>query len=117
MRRSLLFAAALLACFAARAEGIDWSVKPKAIASEAAARSQAPFSAAREGWPASIAPGAAEPRRLRSDCASSGHAVCYDAADGRIVYRPARSLMPRIGDLAPEGISLRRDRILLRYSF
>jgi hypothetical protein len=25
--------------------------------------------------------------------------------------------MPRIGDLAPEGISLRRDRILLRYSF
>lgn len=117
MRRSLFAAATLLACLAAHGEGIDWSVKPKAIASEAAARLQAPFSAARENWPVSIAPGVAQPRGVRSECAHSERAVCYDAADGRIVYRPARSLMPRIGDLAPEGISLRRDRILLRYSF
>ena len=43
--------------------------------------------------------------------------VCYEAAEGRVVYRGARRYMPSWQGMQPEGISLRRDRLLLRYSF
>lgn len=43
--------------------------------------------------------------------------LCYEVAEGRMVYRGARHYMPAWQGLAPEGISLRRDRLTLRYSF
>jgi hypothetical protein len=52
----------------------------------------------------------------RSSC-SGEHSLCYDPTSGHIVYKPARSLMPVIPGLQPENISLKRDRIVLRYSF
>ena len=51
-----------------------------------------------------------------SSCASQ-RSLCYDAGSGRIVYKPARKLMPTIQGLTPESISVKRDRIVLRYSF
>ena len=51
-----------------------------------------------------------------SSCASD-RALCYDAGSGRIVYKPARQIMPDIPGLTRENISVKRDRIILRYSF
>jgi hypothetical protein len=52
----------------------------------------------------------------RSSC-SGERSLCYDPGSGRIVYKPARALMPDIPGLQRENISVRRDRIVLRYSF
>ena len=52
----------------------------------------------------------------RSSC-SGESALCYDPASGRIVYKPARMLMPDIPGLRRENISVKRDRIVFRYSF
>ncbi len=53
----------------------------------------------------------------RAGCEVSGAAVCYDAADNHIVYRPARALMPVVNGLTAENISLRRHGIRFKYSF
>jgi hypothetical protein len=37
--------------------------------------------------------------------------------DRRLVYRPARGYMPRFEGLRAESVSLRRDRLVLKYSF
>jgi hypothetical protein len=52
----------------------------------------------------------------RSSCAGES-SLCYDPTSGRIVYKPARQLMPDIPGLQRENISVKRDRIVLRYSF
>ena len=52
----------------------------------------------------------------RSSC-SGDRSLCYDPNSGRIVYKPARALMPDIPGLQRENISVKRDRIVLRYSF
>lgn len=52
----------------------------------------------------------------RSSC-SGERSLCYDPASGRIVYKPARQFMPEIPGLQRENISVKRDRIVLRYSF
>ena len=59
-----------------------------------------------------------DPRRESSRSSCSGErSLCYDATSGRIVYKPARQLMPEIPGLQRENISIKRDRIVLRYSF
>ena len=59
-----------------------------------------------------------DPRRESSRSSCEGdRSVCYDVASGRIVYKPARQLMPDIPGLQRENISIKRDRIVLRYSF
>jgi hypothetical protein len=52
----------------------------------------------------------------RSSC-SGERSLCYDTASGRIVYKPAREFMPDIPGLQRENISVKRDRIVFRYSF
>ena len=56
---------------------------------------------------------AAQPKPGCSKSAS----LCYEADTGRIVFKPARQFMPDIPGLQRENISLKRDRIILRYSF
>lgn len=51
-----------------------------------------------------------------SSCSRAG-SLCYDPTSGHIVYKPARALMPDFPGLQRENISVRRDRIVLRYSF
>ena len=59
-----------------------------------------------------------DPRRESSRSSCDGdRSVCYDVTSGRIVYKPARLLMPDIPGLQRENISIKRDRIVLRYSF
>jgi hypothetical protein len=52
----------------------------------------------------------------RSSC-SGDRSLCYDPSSGRIVYKPARMLMPDIPGLQRENISVKKDRIVLRYTF
>jgi len=52
----------------------------------------------------------------RSSCAGERE-LCYDPSSGRIVYKPARQFMPEIPGLTRENISVKRDRVILRYSF
>ena len=51
-----------------------------------------------------------------SSC-SGERSLCYDSASGRVVYKPARQLMPAFPGLRPENISIKRNQIVLRYSF
>lgn len=48
---------------------------------------------------------------------SGEHSLCYDPTTRRVVFKPARALMPEIPGLQRENISVRRDRIVFRYSF
>jgi hypothetical protein len=62
---------------------------------------------------------AQEPPRAaqsRSSC-NADRDLCYDQNSGHIVYKPARQFMPEINGLTPENISIKRDRIIFRYSF
>jgi hypothetical protein len=56
-------------------------------------------------------------RESRWSSCSGDRSLCYDSASGRIVYKPARQLMPEIRGLTRENLSIKRDRIVLRYSF
>lgn len=59
-----------------------------------------------------------DPRHELSRSSCSGESsLCYDPTSGRIVYKPARQYMPEIPGLQRENISIKRDRIVLRYSF
>lgn len=52
----------------------------------------------------------------RSSCGGE-RSLCYDPGSGRIVYKPARALMPDLPGFRRENISVRRDRVTFRYSF
>ena len=82
-----------------------------------APRSAAPFQMHMGNAELDLIP-AADPRfgESRSSCAGE-RSLCYDPASGRIVYKPARALMPEIPGLQRENISVKRDRITFRYSF
>ena len=43
--------------------------------------------------------------------------LCFDAASGRVVYRAARKYMPQFDGLTAESVSLRSNRVTLKYSF
>jgi hypothetical protein len=51
-----------------------------------------------------------------SSCASQ-RALCYDSDSGHIVYKPARQLMPGIPGLQADGLSLKRDKLVFKYTF
>jgi hypothetical protein len=51
-----------------------------------------------------------------SSCASQ-RALCYDSESGHIVYKPARQLMPGIPGLHADGLSLKRDKLVFKYTF
>jgi len=58
-----------------------------------------------------------EARRGSPSSCANDHDFCYDPTNGHIVYKPARKLMPDIPGLKRENISVKRDRIVFRYSF
>lgn len=115
--------------FAAQAnEGADLSMKSRASASASAAsassgassgrQNEAPFTYGRDPMPQLILLEAQE-RRLgpKGSCEFTARDLCYDIADGRIVYRPARQYMPTFNGLTPENVTLRSNRIVFKYSF
>lgn len=58
-----------------------------------------------------------EGRGPSGGCEASAVALCYDVREARIVYKPARKYMPTLPGLQPESISLRHNRVVLKYSF
>jgi hypothetical protein len=52
-----------------------------------------------------------------SRCDANASLLCYDAADGRLVYRGAREYMPKVSGLSPESVSVRRNTVVFKYSF
>ena len=103
-------------------EGVESTLKARAMASASASSkvavaSQAPFITARDPMPEMILREEQERHGSRMTCQHSGDDLCYDLADRRIVYRPVRQYMPKIDGLTAENVSLRRDRIVIKYSF
>ena len=130
MERSLAFALALPWAFAAQAGsgGEELSVSSKSIAAASFIAVTAPAPKAIE---APFAPGSRprdivpelmlreelDRRAAPSTCENGSSDLCYDMREGRIVYRAARKYMPEMPGLRAESISLKRDRVVLRYSF
>jgi hypothetical protein len=124
MRRSLFISAVLatLAAPAAAGEGVELSIRSKSMAASVtsaapAKNAEAPFRAARDPLPDFFAPQEGPRKALKSACEANGSSLCYDASDRKLVYRPARKYMPQVDGLRAESVSLRRNRIVLKYSF
>lgn len=58
-----------------------------------------------------------EREKIAGSCAASSASLCYDYRTGRAVYRPAREWMPEINGLRRESMSVKRDKVVLQYSF
>ena len=100
--------------------GEDLSTRSKRLAASAevrAAHSNAPFRAAFDPIPGLLQRDDVLMRTPAGACEGHSRDLCYDAADRRIVYRPVRRYMPRFDGLTPESVSLRHDRLVLKYSF
>ncbi|HET7728466.1 MAG TPA: hypothetical protein VFK48_00415 [Usitatibacter sp.] len=113
---------ALLAGAALANEGGDGSIRARSLAAAAGAlpsqAAVAPFrAAAYDPMPKLVLREELSRRGPGGSCEASASDLCYDLRDARIVYRPARRYMPAIEGLRAESISLRRDRLVLKYSF
>jgi hypothetical protein len=119
MRRTLAVILASLALPAAAAEGVELAMSARdmaAVGALPAGRFKAPFRS-RDPMPELLLREELASRGPRGSCETATTDLCYDLRDGRIVYRRARAYMPRIEGLTAESISLRRDRIIFKYSF
>lgn len=119
-RASLGFSALLALASAAQAsDGLDLSTKSRSLAAASSTHgATAPFVArARDPLPELMLRDEREGPGQRGGCEHSARDLCYERSDGRFVYRPAREFMPRIDGLTPESVSLRHNRLILRYSF
>jgi len=140
MRASLGIAGLLatLGLGAHAGEGFDFAPKAQAATSSAAFSSTAavssapalappaaaphnvlaPFTAVRNPLP-DLAPTREETkvRGPRGACESPTVDVCYDLSEGRVVFRPVRKYMPKLGEFEPDSVSLRPNRVTFRYTF
>jgi hypothetical protein len=123
MRRAIVATAILASlAFTARAsDGLELSLKNKALASAAAPstkQSEAPFVAARDPLGQLLMLEEQDRRDARGGrCEAAASALCYDAAEGRIVYKSARKYMPQFEGLTAESVSVRSNRVTFKYSF
>ena len=124
MRRSLMISTILasLAAPAMAAEGVELSIHSKSMAASVSSAPPArnveePFRVARDPLPDFFVPQEEQRKGIKAGCENNTSALCYDMVDRRVVYRPARKLMPEFEGLRPESVSLRQDRIILKYSF
>ena len=124
--RRVLAALAILAspAFTARAaDAPEVSLKNKALASAAAPvavakQSDATFVASRDPLAQLLMLEEQDRRDVRGGrCDAAASALCYDAAEGRIVYKSARKFMPQFEGLQPESVSVRGNRVTFKYSF
>ena len=97
--------------------GRELQLKPKSAIATVPGHANAPF-AAPTGEPRLDLQRRPDSRidESASSCHSS-RALCYDDVSGQIVYRASRHYMPEIPGLQPGDISIRRNRIILRYTF
>lgn len=103
---------------AAEAQPPVLQLKPKAAIVSTLTSRYAPFVAPQAVEPELELIRRPDPRQEASRSSCSGErSLCYDPGSGRIVYKPARNFMPDFPGLRRENISVRRDRIVFRYSF
>jgi hypothetical protein len=103
---------------AAEAQSPVLQLKPKAAIVSTMSERNAPFAASPSAEPGLELIPRPDPRQEASRSSCSGErSLCYDPGSGRIVYKPARNFMPDIPGFRRENISVRRDRIVFRYSF
>ena len=123
MRRTLLTALIVPLAFAAAAnDGVEPSIQARSLASAAAnaipaKQADAPFRPGRDPMPEMILREELARRGPSGSCENAATDLCYDLHDARVVYRPARRYMPAVEGLRAESISLRRDKIVFKYSF
>jgi len=125
MRRSILVVsliASLTGLPVGASEGVELSAKAKSLAIAGAVppakQAEAPFMrGGRDPMPELLLRDELERRGPAGACDATATSLCYDLADGRIVYRPARAYMPQFDGLRAESISLRRDKLVFKYSF
>lgn len=93
-------------------------LKPKSVMAAVPIRAAVPFTVERPAAPmVDLAPPLHSPQHVSPSACNAERALCYDAAAGHIVFRPARRLMPDLPGLKRENISVKRDRIIFRYSW
>jgi hypothetical protein len=122
MRRSVVATALIsLAALAAQAnDGVELSLRSKTLAAAAiipAKQADAPLQAGRDPLPELMMRDEQERRGPGGSCAVSTSTLCYDLADRRVNFRSARQYMPQFDGLRAESVSLRHDRLILKYSF
>ena len=117
MKKRILIAASLLAsAFAVHAnEGLDLAQKSMAAAS--ATKSPVSLVAVHDPLPELFLRAEQERRGAFGGCELAATDLCYDLTERRLTYRGARRYMPQVEGLTAEGVSLRRDRVIFRYSF
>ena len=113
---SLMLAAAMPAAHAEDLVGLH--LRSKAAIATAAPHRSAPYvqplgEPEREPL---VSPRDLRENESRSSC-ESGRSLCYDPGSGRIVYKPARQYMPDLPGLQPDSISVKRDKIVFKYTF
>lgn len=114
----LALAASLAGSPALAEEAGPLQLRSKSAIATAVPHRSAPYvNALGEPEPSPLVP----PRDLRHDqsrsSCESDRDLCYDPGSNRIVYRPARRYMPELPGLTPESISVKRDRIIFKYTF
>jgi hypothetical protein len=122
MKRFLFTLAAVIAAAPIVAVAADarpvLELRPKAALMAAVPQGSAPFVAAApepELRLAAVQRDIPQPQS-RSSC-TADRDLCYDANSGNIVFKPIRQFMPGLPGMTPENISVKRDRIVFRYSF
>jgi len=116
---AVVFASAALPALAN--EGVDLSNRARSSAAASAVgvsvkQAEAPFRN-RDPLPELLMHEEQERRGPSGGCQHNSTALCYDLADRRVVYRPARAYMPQFEGLRAESVSLRHNKVVLKYSF
>lgn len=120
MRHAIALATALagLALPAQAQESFDFLLKSRSTASLPIVSEHVPGAAKNAAQlPSQMLRDELANRGPRASCETSSNDVCLDMNDRKIVYRPARAYMPQFQGLRAESISLKRDGIVLKYSF
>lgn len=112
---ALGLAAALKAAAAETEKALE--LRPKAAIAASVATKHAPFMFAPGDEPDVDFITRQDPVEESPSACNAQRALCYDSRSGHIVYRPARNFMPDLPGLQRENISVKRDRIVFRYSF
>jgi hypothetical protein len=102
------------------ADGLDLSMKSKAMATNVAPSAEpVPTRSGSTLFPDALLAQASrdESRAVPRTCRGNLRDLCYDGVEGRIVYRGAAPYMPRVEGLTAESVSLRHNGLALRYSF
>ena len=117
MRVRLAVVLSVLLAGPALAEEAGTALRAKALAAAPGAALEAPHEVPRIDPYAEIFKAPPVATGAATDACAGARSLCYDAGEHRIVYRGARAFMPAMPGLKAESVAVRRDRVVLRYSF